>query len=104
MKKIAMFLILSLVSISCDDRCSKKDSENDIKEIIGYVVDKELIPAHRTSRFVGKVHSSRYYPEKYYIYVANKEGTVKIRVFEEDYKDINTGDYIRIKFKNQYYD
>ena len=104
MKKIVTFLILSLVSISCDDRCSKKDSENDIKEIIGYVVDKELMPAYTTSHFVGKVLSSRYHPQKYYIYVANKEGTVKIRVFEQDYKECNTGDYIRIKFKNQYYD
>ena len=104
MKKIATFLILSLVSISCDDRCSKKDPEDDIKVMIGYVVDKELIPAYTTSHFVGKVLSSRYHPQKYYIYVANKEGTVKIRVFEEDYKEYNEGDYIRIKVKDQYYD
>lgn len=104
MKKTAMFLILSLVFISCDDKCSKKAPKNDIEVIMGYVVDKELITAYTTSHFVGKVRSSRYHPERYYIYVANKEGTAKIRVFEEDYKEYNTGDYIRIEVKDQYYD
>lgn len=35
------------------------------------------------------------------MYVANKEGTNKIKIYENDYKEYNVGDYVKVTVKNE---
>ncbi len=88
MKKIAMFLILSLVSISC--------KFDDIGEITGFVVDKEFIKERTT---LGSLPLNAHHPARYYLYIADKKGTIKIIVSEEDYREYNMGAYVKVKYK-----
>ena len=74
---------------------------NKTEVITGFVVDKEMITAHTTFHFVGKVRTSTYHPAKYYMYFANKEGTNKITIYENDYKEYNVGDYVKVTVKNE---
>ena len=99
MKKALIFLGLSLLLFSC----GKKNNEhiNKTEVITGFVVEKEMITAHTTYHFVGKVRTSTYHPAKYYMYVANKEGTNKITIYENDYKEYNVGDYVEVTVKNE---
>jgi lipoprotein len=94
MKKIATFLILSLVSISC--------KFNDIGEITGFVVDKEFIKERTTPFYfddLGSLPLNAHHPARYYLYIADKKGTIKIIVSEEDYREYNMGAYVKVKYK-----
>jgi len=65
MKKIVMFLILSLVSISC--------KFDDIGEITGFVVDKEFIKERTT---LGSLPLNAHHPARYYLYIADKNANL----------------------------
>ena len=98
MKKALIFLV-PLLFFSCGKKNNEQTNKTEV--IIGFVVDKEMIKAHTTFHFVGKVRTSTYHPTKYYMYVANKEGTNRITIYENDYKEYNVGDYVKVTVKNK---
>ena len=99
MKKALIFLGLSLLFLSCGKKNNKQTNKTEV--IIGFVVDKEMITAHTTFHFVGKVRTSTYHPTKYYLYVAKKECINKIKIYENDYKEYSVGDYVKVTVKNE---
>ena len=88
MKKLFLLVFIALAFVAC-----KPDS------VSGYVVDMEFVPEHSMSYYdvVLKMPRVKRIPDKYFVWVADRNRSQRIEVNRSFYKQLRKGQYINLK-------